>query len=135
VANPDLILFHKTWGRTHDGGSRVDGHTRFDLASLTKPLVIAPLCMRAVSERKFALDDSLPSFFPSGLLATAAKTITIRQLLSHSSGLPAYEPFYRELILLESSHRREALLAKSCARHCSRNQELHPATVTSASCC
>jgi serine-type D-Ala-D-Ala carboxypeptidase len=112
VAKPEMILFYKTWGHTHQGGSRIDGHTLFDLASLTKPLIVAPFCMRAVSERKFALDDSLQLFFPSGLLTTATKAITIRQLLSHSSGLPAYEPFYRELIFLESSQRLETLLAK-----------------------
>lgn len=112
VAKPEMIMFHKSWGLTHDDGYKVDCHTLFDLASLTKPLAIAPLCMRAVSERKFALDDSLQSFFPSGLLTTATKAITIRQLLSHSSGLPAYEPFYRELILVESSQRRDTLLAK-----------------------
>ena len=112
VAKPEMILFHKAWGHTHDGGCNVDCHTLFDLASLTKPLAIAPLCMRAISERKFALDDTLQLFFPSALLTTATKTITIRQLLSHSSGLPAYAPFYHELILVESSQRRDTLLAK-----------------------
>ncbi len=32
--------------------------------------------------------------------------------MSHSSGLPAYEPFYRELIALEPSQRQDDLLAK-----------------------
>ena len=112
VARPDLILFHKTWGHTLHRGVAVDSRTVFDLASLTKPLVTAPLCMRAVAEGKFALDDPLLSFFPSGLMPTATKTITIRQLLNHSSGLPAYEPFYRELILLEAARRKETLLAR-----------------------
>jgi serine-type D-Ala-D-Ala carboxypeptidase len=112
VAKPDLIQFHKTWGYAHLGGDAVDALTLFDLASLTKPLVVAPLCMRAVSEGKFTLDDTLLSFFPAGLLATEKKAITIRQLLNHSSGLPAYEPFYRELISLEPSRRGVVLLER-----------------------
>jgi serine-type D-Ala-D-Ala carboxypeptidase len=112
VAKPDLILFHQTWGHTQHGGSAVDGHTLFDLASLTKPLVTAPLCMRAVSEGKLALDDPLRWFFPSSLLTATTKTITIRQLLNHSSGLPAYEPFYLKLILEESARRKDTLLSR-----------------------
>jgi serine-type D-Ala-D-Ala carboxypeptidase len=113
VAKPGRVLFHETWGHTLDTGDlSIDSHTLFDLASLTKPLITAPLCMRAVSEGKLALDDPLRSFFPSALLTTTTQSITIRQLLSHSSGLPAYEPFFRELVLLQSSKRRGALLAK-----------------------
>ena len=112
VAGPDLILFHQTWGKTHDGGSAIDRHTLFDLASLTKPLITAPLCMRAVAEGKLGLDDSLRSCFPSAPMTPTTRAITIRQLLSHSSGLPAYEPFYRELISLEPSRRQEALLGR-----------------------
>jgi serine-type D-Ala-D-Ala carboxypeptidase len=112
VAKPDLIQFHKTWGHTHQGGDAVDAHTLFDLASLTKPLVAAPLCMRAVPEGKLALDDPLSLFFSADLLAAEKKVITIRQLLSHSSRLPAYEPFYRELIFLEPSRRQVVLLER-----------------------
>jgi serine-type D-Ala-D-Ala carboxypeptidase len=112
VARPDLVVFHQTWGETRDGGSAIDRHTLFDLASLTKPLITAPLCMRALAERRLRLDDSLRSYFPSGLVTPATRAITIRQLLSHSSGLPAYEPFYLELISLEASRRQETLLEK-----------------------
>jgi serine-type D-Ala-D-Ala carboxypeptidase len=112
VARPDLILFHKTWGQTQHGGCAVDARTLFDLASLTKPLVTAPLCMHAVSQGKFALDDTLSLFFSRNLLPPEKKAITIRQLLSHSSGLPAYEPFYRELIFIEAPRRQVALLEK-----------------------
>jgi len=112
VAKPGLILFHKTWGRTHQHGRFVDNQTLFDLASLTKPLVTAPLCMRAVGEGRLALDDSLQRFFPALPAGRDLKTITIGQLLNHSSGLPAYEPFYRNLILLAPSARQEALRAQ-----------------------
>jgi serine-type D-Ala-D-Ala carboxypeptidase len=112
VGKPDRILFHKTWGQERRHGDGVDGHTLFDLASLTKPLLTVPLCMRAVSEGRLSLDDTLSRFFPAGLLGTKKKVITIRHILSHSSGIPAYEPFYRELIALDASQRPGALLTK-----------------------
>jgi CubicO group peptidase (beta-lactamase class C family) len=113
VAKPDRVLFHQTWGHTRNTGeSSIDSHTLFDLASITKPLITVPLCARAVSEGILALDDPLRSFFPSALITEATQSITIRQLLTHSSGLPAYEPFFHELIPLEPSKRREALRAK-----------------------
>ncbi len=69
VAKPDRVLFHQTWGHTLETGElSIDSHTLFDLASLTKALITAPLCMRAVSEGRLALDDPLRSFFPSALL-------------------------------------------------------------------
>lgn len=109
VATPDSILFHKTWGHTRRRGRLVDSHTLFDLASLTKPLITAPLCVRAVSEGKFALDTTLLRYYPEALLGGDKKTISVRHLLNHSSGLPAYHPFYRELIALEPAERQGAL--------------------------
>jgi serine-type D-Ala-D-Ala carboxypeptidase len=112
VATPDSILFHKTWGRTRRRGRHIDSHTLFDLASLTKPLITAPLYMRAVSEGKFALDTTLLRYFPEALLGTDKKTISFRQLLNHSSGLPAYRPFYRELIAKEPARREDVLFRR-----------------------
>ena len=68
----------------------------FDLASLTKPLATTIAIMRFVQERKVGLDDRFSRFFPN--FGTYGKTpITVRQLLSHSSGLPAWRPYYKEL--------------------------------------
>ena len=100
--------FECTWGTVESGGVPVTLATRFDLASLTKPLVTAPLCMVAVLRGLVSLDDPLSRFFP-GLVPADKESITIRSLLSHSSGLPAYEPFYPELIKLPEEARRTAL--------------------------
>jgi CubicO group peptidase (beta-lactamase class C family) len=100
--------FEGTWGTVELGGVPVTLSTRFDLASLTKPLVTAPLCMVAVQRRFVSLDDPLSRFFP-GLVPDDKERITVRSLLSHSSGLPAYEPFYPELIKMPDETRRTAL--------------------------
>ena len=53
--------------------------TLFDIASLTKPLSTATLAMMAVEEGALALDDR------------PRKELTVEQLLTHSSGLPAWK--------------------------------------------
>lgn len=100
--------FERTWGTVESGGVAVKRSTRFDLASLTKPLVTAPLCIAAVERGLLNLDDPLSRFFP-GSVPTDKEGITVRTLLSHSSGLPAYEPFYPELIKLPPKARPKAL--------------------------
>jgi CubicO group peptidase (beta-lactamase class C family) len=101
--------FEKTWGTVEYGGIAVTPSTRFDLASLTKPLVTAPLCMAALHRGLLNLDDPLSRFFP-GAVPGDKERITVRSLLSHSSGLPPYEPFYLELIKLPPEARNNALL-------------------------
>ena len=90
--------------------SAVTPSTRFDLASLTKPLVTAPLCMAAIERGFLNLDDPLSRFFP-GSVPRDKEGITVRHLLSHCSGLPAYGPFYLELIKLPPEARRNALVS------------------------
>jgi CubicO group peptidase (beta-lactamase class C family) len=100
--------FELTCGTVESGGTPVTPSTRFDLASLTKPLVTAPLCMAAIELGFINLDDPLSRFFP-GSVPGDKEGITVKNLLSHSSGLPAYEPFYLQLIELPAEERRNAL--------------------------
>lgn len=89
--------------------------TVFDLASLTKPLATTVALMRFVAEKKIRLDDRISRFFPNfgtcGKMAT-----TIRQLLSHSSGLPAWRPYYEELRAQKQKVSRLATLGSQSAR-------------------
>jgi CubicO group peptidase (beta-lactamase class C family) len=59
----------------------------YDLASLTKPLCTAEVVLRLVRRGYLALDQGHPRL-PGG--------VTIRHLLQHSSGYPAWRPFFRE---------------------------------------
>jgi CubicO group peptidase (beta-lactamase class C family) len=102
--------FERTWGAVESDGVAVSSSTCFDLASLTKPLVTAPLCMAAIQRGVLNLDDPLSRFFP-GAVPRDKEGITVRHLLSHSSGLAPYKPFYFELIELPPELRRNALLS------------------------
>ena len=112
IGAPDAILYEKTWGYTQWGGSRVGFQTQFDLASLTKPLCTTVLSMTAVRGNKAGLDDTLTRFLPSGGLSPEKRRITLRHLLSHSSGFPPYIPFFRDLATLPPRERPAALRAR-----------------------
>ena len=68
--------------------------TIFDLASLTKPLATTLGIMLLVIEKKIHLDDRVTRFVPT-FVNTPTK---IRHLLNHTSGLPAWKPYYEEVV-------------------------------------
>ncbi len=67
--------------------------TIYDLASLTKPLVTGMLCARRIEAGELTLDGAVAHYLPE-FDRTDKQAITIRQLLTHSSGLPAWRPLY-----------------------------------------
>jgi CubicO group peptidase (beta-lactamase class C family) len=73
----------------------VDENTVFDLASLTKVLATTTLAMRARDDSRLSLDDPVERWIREWR-GTDREHVTIRDLLSHASGLTAYLPFYRD---------------------------------------
>lgn len=69
--------------------------TQFRLASLTKPFTaMAIMLLKEKEELRF--EDTLDMFFPN--FPHYGKKITIRQLLTHTSGMPDHEqPLYKTL--------------------------------------
>lgn len=67
--------------------------TIYDLASLTKPLVTGLLCARRIEAGEVTLDSSVSHYLPE-FEQTDKQSITVRHLLTHSSGLPAWRPLY-----------------------------------------
>ena len=67
--------------------------TIYDLASLTKPLVTGLLCARLVESGELTLDSSVAQYLPEFDRADKHH-ITVRELLTHTSGLPAWRPLY-----------------------------------------
>lgn len=80
--------------------------TIYDLASLTKPLITGLLCARRVEAGELDLADSISKYLPE-FARTDKRNITIRQLLTHTSGLPAW----RALYLLAAGERERTLNA------------------------
>ncbi|HEV2123511.1 MAG TPA: serine hydrolase, partial [Chloroflexota bacterium] len=88
------------------GGEAVTADTRYDLASLTKVVATLPAILRLVSEKALSLDDKVGNFFSNaGWFQTPSLAeTTVEQLLTHTSGLPAWKPLFATV-----SERRTAI--------------------------
>ncbi len=97
VGRKDGPIWRRPFGTlTYDAGaSDTTNETVFDLASLTKVIATTTLAMRAVDEGLLAVADPLRSRL-SEWRGTDRESVTIRDLLAHCSGLPAYLPFFRD---------------------------------------
>ncbi len=82
--------------------------TIYDLASLTKPLITGLLCAKNIEQNSLKLSENVAKYFPN-----FNTEITIENLLTHTSGLSAWKPFYLlcdsrdaicDLIVLESKN-------------------------------
>ena len=67
--------------------------TIYDLASLTKPLVTGLVCARYLESGKLNLDGAVADYLPE-FVRRDKSSITVRHLLTHTSGLPAWRPLY-----------------------------------------
>jgi CubicO group peptidase (beta-lactamase class C family) len=67
--------------------------TIYDLASLTKPLITGLLCARRVELGELTLGASVSYYLPE-FERTDKQMISVRELLTHTSGLPAWRPLY-----------------------------------------
>jgi CubicO group peptidase (beta-lactamase class C family) len=97
--------------------------TIFDLASLTKPLATTTATLLLVAEGAIGLDDPVVKHLPS-FAERDKEAVTIRHLLTHSSGLRPWRPFH-ELMLERERSRGERLVATL----------QQPSTVISTSLC
>jgi CubicO group peptidase (beta-lactamase class C family) len=78
--------------------------TIYDLASLTKPLVTGLLCAALVERGRVELGAPVARYLTE-FDREDKRDITVRQLLTHTSGLPAWRPLY-----LTTGGRREEVL-------------------------
>jgi serine-type D-Ala-D-Ala carboxypeptidase len=89
--------------------------TLFDVASLTKPLATTLAFLLLVKQKRLSLDDRVSRFFPN-FGVYGKMPITFRHLLSHSSGLPAWRPYYKEILARETKGKKLGWLGTSAAR-------------------
>ncbi len=85
----------KTWGRTRKGkkGKKVKLETFFDLASLTKPLCTTLCILCLIDQGVLDWNDSLDKLLKVDM-EPEKRNIRLDQLLSHSSGLKPYKPYF-----------------------------------------
>ncbi|HSE28590.1 MAG TPA: serine hydrolase domain-containing protein [Gemmatimonadales bacterium] len=78
-----------------DDPSAPDAGTVYDLASLTKVVALTPLVLEAVESARLDLDEPVARRVPE-FSGPGKDAVTLRHLLTHSSGLPDWRPLYRE---------------------------------------
>ncbi len=93
-----------------DSAPECTANTIFDLASLTKVICTASVAMRLHEQGCLDLDAPVASVLPEWR-DNDKRTVTIRQLLDHSSGLPAHHRIWTEASGREAYRRSIAALA------------------------
>jgi CubicO group peptidase (beta-lactamase class C family) len=98
VGTTSEILWREAFGRLTfaEDARRAADNTIFDLASLTKVLATTPLVMQQIERGALHLDDPVARHIDPWQDADRAG-VTLRDLLAHCSGLPAWRPFFREM--------------------------------------
>jgi CubicO group peptidase (beta-lactamase class C family) len=82
----------------HGAGPEVTPRTLYDLASLTKVIGTTSVVLALVEKERLRLTDRLVEHVPEFAVGGDPRRllVTIEHLLTHSSGLPAWRPYYRE---------------------------------------
>lgn len=88
-------IYEKAFGNyTYDSSSpKIKTNTLFDLASLTKVVATTTAAMICYDKKLFSLEDKVIKYIPK-FGVNSKENITIKNLLLHNSGLPAWKKFY-----------------------------------------
>ena len=90
VLSPTDTIFNKTYGYLDlDRSIPATNNHRFIIASISK-LIGATVVMKLVEEKKLNLDHTLSELLPDFPNQQMASKVTLRQMISHTSGLPEY---------------------------------------------
>ncbi len=95
VGRGETPLLHEAWGRLEVGpdAKEMSPGTLFDIASLTKPIATATCLMVLMEKGSLSLEDKACEFLPE-FDHPEKNGITLRHLLTHTSGLPDWADLY-----------------------------------------
>ncbi len=88
VARRGIVVHDKSYGRTSPRGEKVTDATVYDLASVSKAIGTLPGVMKAFDLGLLGLGDSLATLIPE-ITDPGKRSITVRDLLFHETGMPA----------------------------------------------
>ncbi len=89
VVKDGKLVYAKAFGKADLAAGRdADVHTRYAVGSISKQFTAAALLLLE-EQGKLSLDDRVSKYFPD---LTRANEVSIRQLLSHTSGYEDYAP-------------------------------------------
>ncbi|MEM8485476.1 MAG: glycoside hydrolase family 3 N-terminal domain-containing protein [Bacteroidota bacterium] len=102
IGRPDVLVKLQGYGYyTYDSERRVAPTSKFDLASLTKVVATTTAIMQLYEQGKLKLDDKIAKFLPN-FGQNGKDGLTVRHLLTHTSGMTPFRPFHQEGITTRS---------------------------------
>jgi CubicO group peptidase (beta-lactamase class C family) len=99
VRTADPMLLHVTGHAQRDAAATrpMTADTVFDLASLTKVVATLPIVLWLAGRGEIGLDEPVRRYLPRFGGSPGKDSVTVRQLLTHTSGLPGVRRYYLEL--------------------------------------
>ncbi|MGB5892994.1 MAG: serine hydrolase domain-containing protein [Ignavibacteriaceae bacterium] len=96
VSKDRKIIYEKSFGHLtyNDTSATVTKNTIYDIASLTKVIATTTAAMICYDNNLFLLDDPVAKYIPE-FSQNGNEKVTIKNLLLHNSGLPAFKRFYK----------------------------------------
>jgi CubicO group peptidase (beta-lactamase class C family) len=95
IAKSGKVFYNKSFGNhEYNGGQTVQNNDLYDIASITKSAATTVAIMKLVDEGKINVSGTLGQYLPEAAQSTL-QNITIRELLTHTSGLPPTLPIGR----------------------------------------
>ncbi len=98
IGSAQPVLLHVAGDAQRDAAARrpMSADTIFDLASLTKVTATLPSVLHLIARGAVGLDDPVDRFLPA-FRGAGKDQVTVRQLLTHTSGLPDSRKYYEYL--------------------------------------
>jgi CubicO group peptidase (beta-lactamase class C family) len=96
TADPALLHVAGDAQRGAAGTRPMTAGTVFDLASLTKVVATLPVVLQSAGRGEIGLDQPVNRYLPR-FTGRGKETVTVRQLLLHTSGLPGQRRYYQSL--------------------------------------
>ncbi len=97
VVKDGVMAYEKGFGyETYEKLQPIQPDNIYDLASLTKVMATTPSIMKLVNDGEISLDDKVGEYIPEFKEGKKGE-ITIRNLLLHNSGLPAFRVYIDSL--------------------------------------
>jgi len=90
-------IYHKVFGYLdYSRQEKVTPQTMYDVASLTKVAATTLAVMKLYDNHEIHLTDKIGKYLPY-LAGTDKANLTLEELLTHTSGMPAFIPFYKSI--------------------------------------
>lgn len=104
IAKGDQVLFEKYWGFADlENARKIDAETLFGLASGSK-MFTATAIVQLMEQGKLKLTDRLTDYFPDFPNRAWAERVTLKHLLSHTSGIAEYWTKENEPAMIQFTH-------------------------------